>query len=507
MEQHTNTQPSEEKPETGRQFFDWLRSTGIRRAEGGWIGGVFSAVSQRTGWDATLLRGIGVIALILVASPTAMLYGLAWLLVPDQHGRIHAESAVRGQFSAAVVTSGLLAVLGAVNVFTPLNIGGPFAVLINLLVIGAVIWGAYVLISRNGGCGQHQRGEDAEGDGADDRTGGSPAGSSTSGDAGGQGKAPGPRTSSKDGSAEARPRADGRPAWYPKDSASAPDAGAGHSTGAGHGAGAGAGAGTGAGAAPGGTAAASASSASAAHPSSYDYSYQYPAPAPQSPQERAERRRRRMLTWGLILLIVPATAALAIVSGWFGLSTLSVLALGAAALVVLLAFRHMSAAARGRKGNGFALGTAAGVMVVLTVLVPSPGEGSSSSEHYVFGNYTTSSTSTTTAFSNTVMDLRGLSGAPADGSESHHAKVNMAFANTTVVVPDEARVLVNNGHAMGNLDVRTQDGRFNESGIAGADTELGPEDAETEIQLDLNSGFGNVEIYDATTYAEEVEGR
>lgn len=486
MEQHTNTQPSEGKPEAGRQFFDWLRSTGIRRADGGWIGGVFSAISERTGWDATLLRGIGVIALILVASPTAMLYGLAWLLVPDQHGRIHAESAVRGQFNAAVVTSGLLTVLGAVNVFTPLNIGGPFAVLINLLVLAAAAWATYLLVSRSGGCGRHRNSSegaaDEDGSGSDS---GSDSGegpresdadrssaSETSGDAGGPGKAQGPGTSSKGGSAEAHPRADGRPAWFPKDSEPA--------------------------------------YAPATHQHSHDYSRRYPTPTPESPRERAERRRRRMLTWGLVLLIVPATAALAIVSGWFGLSTLSVLALGTAVLVVLLAFRHMIAAARGRKGNGFALGTAAAVMVVLTLLAPSPGDGpgdSTGSEHLVFGNYTTSSTSTTTAFSNTVMDLRGLSGAPADGAENHHAEVNMAFANTTVVVPDEARVLVDNGHAMGNLEVITQDGRFHESGIAGADTELGPEDAETVIRLDLNSGFGTIEIYDATTYAEEVEGR
>lgn len=498
MEQHTDTQPSEEKPETGRQFFDWLRSTGVRRADGGWIGGVFSAVSQRTGWDATLLRGIGVIALILVASPTAMLYGLAWLLVPDQRGRIHAESAMRGQFNGAVVTSGLLAVLGAVNVFTPINIGGPFAILINLLVIGAVAWGVYVFISRNSGRDRHQGGEEADSDdsGADE--------------AGGRGKAQGPATSSKGGSAEATSRADGKPAWYPKDSD--PSSGSGAGQGAAYGAEAGQNAGTrlnagsGCGAEHGGSATASASYPAA----DYQYSYQYPTPASESPQERAERRRRRMLTWGLLLLVIPVTVTLSIVSGWFGLSTLSVLALGAAALVVLLAFRHMISAARGRKGNGFVLGVAASVMVVLTLLAPGPGSStgpSDGSDHFVFGNYSTSGSSTSTAFSNTLVDLRGLDAAPEDGAEVHHAEVNMAFANATVVVPDEARVLVDNGHAMGSLNVRTQDGWFNESGVAGADHELGPEDAESVIELDLNSGFGNVEIYDATTYAEEVEGR
>lgn len=505
MEQHTNTQPSEEKPETGRQFFDWLRSTGVRRADGGWIGGVFSAVSQRTGWDATLLRGIGVIALILVASPTAMLYGLAWLLVPDQRGRIHAESAMRGQFNGAVVTSGLLAVLGAANVFTPINIGGPFAILINLLVIGAVVWGVYVFISRNGGCGRHQDGEDADGAGGD---------GSGADQAGGRGKAQGPATSSKGGSAEAPSRADGKPAWYPKDSE--PSSGSGAGQGAAYGAESGqtAGkwqnAGSGCGAEHGGSAAASASYPAADYQYSYDYSYQYPTPASESPQERAERRRRRMLTWGLLLLVIPVTVALSIVSGWFGLSTLSVLALGTAALVVLLAFRHMISAARGKKGNGFVLGMAASVMVGLTLLAPGPGSStgpSDGSDHFVFGNYSTSGSSTSTAFSNTLVDLRDLDAAPEDGAEVHHAEVNMAFANATVVVPDEARVLVDNGHAMGSLNVRTQDGWFDESGIAGADHELGPEDAESVIELDLNSGFGNVEIYDATTYAEEVEGR
>lgn len=447
MEQHTTSQSSEDKPEAGHQFFDWLRSTGVRRPEGGWIGGVFAGISERTGWDAALLRGLGVVALILFASPAAMLYGLAWLLVPNQHGEIHAQSAVRGQVNGAVLAGGFLAVVGAANVFTPINIAGPFAILVNLVIIGAAAWGTYVLVKN------HRKG------------------SRRSSDDAGSG-------------AESPRREDGRPAWYPKESQPEP-------------------------AAP----AAQASPAQAPARPGYEHGYEAPGrkhssgrrTASEDPGEREERRRRRMVTWGLLLLIIPATAGLALVSGLLGLSTMKVLALGTAALVILLSARHMAAAARGRRGNGFLLACAAVVMVLLTLTAPGPGQSAGSSANHLFGNYTTNESSTNTAFSNTTMDLRHLTPGDQEGITTHHTEVNMAFGNTTVVVPDETRVLISNGHTMGNLTVNLQDESFGQSQMGGADLTVGPEDAENEIALDLNSAFGNIDIYDATTYEHEVE--
>ncbi len=463
MEQHNSSRPSEDGPETGAQFFDWLRSTGVRRPEGGWIGGVFAGVAERTGWDATLLRGLGVVSLILFASPTSMLYGLAWLLLPNQHGEIHAQSALRGQFNGAVLAGGFLAVVGAANVFTPINIAGPFAVLVNLVIIAAAAWGTYVLVRNH----RRNTGDDGERD-----AGGTP------GKGGGPGKGRGARRGpAGQAPSEAPQREDGKPAWYPKDADPQPAA----------------------------SVPAPTSSAPGQEHRQAQAAVRTAPEQEEDPREREERRRRRMVTWGLLLLIVPATVGLAMVSGLFGLSTVTVLALGAAALVILLSARHMVAAARGRRGNGFLLACVTTAMILLTLTAPGQGAGAGSSANHLFGNYTTSESSTNTAFSNTTMDLRHLTPGDQEGITTHHTEVNMAFGNTTVVVPDETRVLINNGHAMGNLNVRTQERQFSESGISGGDAEIGPEDAENEITLDLNSAFGNIDIYDATTYAEEVE--
>lgn len=467
MEQHNNSQPSGGRQETGHQFFDWLRSTGVHRPDGGWIGGVFSGVSERTGWDVNLLRGLGVVALILFPSPTAMLYGLAWLLVPDRHGEIHAQSAIRGQINGAVLAGGFLAVVGAANVFTPINIAGPFAILVNLVIIAAAGWGAYVLV-KNYRKSTHGKKDD--------------------GGTAGTGAAPGRDTPGKDGTPQSSPaqgaaaegtpsgspqREDGKPAWYPKQTE--PQS-------------------------------ATAETGAMTTPRTSSYAgYEAPNSEPEDPREREEQRRRRMVTWGLLLLIVPATVGLAFFSGWLGLSTMTVLSLGTAALVILLAARHMVSAVRGRKGNGFLLACATTAMVLLTLSASGTGQGIGSSANYVFGDYNTSEDSMSTAFSNTTMDLRHLTEGPEDGVSTHHAEVNMAFANTTVVVPDETRVLISNGHAMGSLNVHTQERQFSESGISGGDAEIGPDDAENEIMLDLNSAFGNIDIYDATTYEEEVE--
>lgn len=68
------------KPETGHRFFSWMRSTGLRRPDEGWVGGVFAGLSEKVGWDAALVRGLGVVAFIIFFSPAALLYGLVWIL-------------------------------------------------------------------------------------------------------------------------------------------------------------------------------------------------------------------------------------------------------------------------------------------------------------------------------------------------------------------------------------------------------------------------------------------
>lgn len=456
-----------QKPETGRRFFDWMRTTGLTRPEEGWLGGIFAGISLKVGWDAALVRGLGVVAFIIFFSPAALLYGLAWILIPDREGRIHAQQAVRGDYTSGFIGGAVLAVIGALNIFTPVSVAGPLAVLLNLVILGAVGWLVYVMV-RN-----HRRSSGAAGTGGSAASNG--AGRSTPGrfDASGRGAA---------GKAEAGnskpPRADGRPAWYPKEEAPTP------------------------------TPAAHASSAAPAATPASSVSARTREPRPQcSPREQAARRRRRQLSWGLGMLAVPVIVGLAWLGTIFGFPTMSVAIAATAGLVLLLGLSHITEALRGRPGVPGLLALSTAVMLVL--FAGQNASGFSGGTSYAFGNYETSDAQVHSVFANTTVDLRELddvNGTPA-APVIPEANVNQAFSNTTVIVPDETRVVISNGQALSNLEVATQGDRLERSGISGDDLVIGPEDSEDQIHLELNSAFGNTTIYDSTTYEQEGEQR
>lgn len=453
------------KPETGRRFFSWMRATGLVRPDEGWFGGVFAGLSAKVGWDVALVRGLGVVAFIIFFSPAALLYGLAWVLIPNRSGEIHAEQAVRGDYSSGFVGGALLAIVGALNIFTPISIAGPLAVLVNLVILGAVAWLVYGLIRNNrAGTPKHDAGTGKHGadrHGASGRTGAA-AGKAEAG-------------------ASTPPRADGKPAWYPKEQASAPQTGT--------------------------------AASAAEHGSAHHEAMGAPVGAPRadrapgvSARERAERRRRRQLTWGLALLCLPVIIGLAWFGGGFGLSGVAVALVATAVLVLLLASGHLIAALRGRPGTPGLLAASTAIMLVLFAGQTGTTGFSSGSTH-AFGNYTTAQSEVNSGFSNTTVDLRELAaGEPSDGSiPTEDAHVNNAFSNTTVIVPDDARIVISNGQALSNLEIATGEDRLEQSGISGEDLVLGPEDYEREIRLDLNSAFSSTTIYDDTTYAQEAE--
>jgi len=95
------------------RFFDWWRSTGLRRSEDSWLGGVAGGVAARLGIDPIIVRGAAIVVAIL-GGPILFLYAAAWALIPDQQGRIHLERAIRGVFDPAMVAIGVLAVLTVV---------------------------------------------------------------------------------------------------------------------------------------------------------------------------------------------------------------------------------------------------------------------------------------------------------------------------------------------------------------------------------------------------------
>ncbi|WP_250448254.1 PspC domain-containing protein, partial [Actinotalea sp. C106] len=79
------------------------------RGQDRWVGGVASGVALRLGIDALVVRGVLAVS-VLLGGLGLVLYGLAWVLLPEQHdGRIHLQQLFRGDFDVAV--------LGALGVF------------------------------------------------------------------------------------------------------------------------------------------------------------------------------------------------------------------------------------------------------------------------------------------------------------------------------------------------------------------------------------------------------
>lgn len=450
----------------------------MHRPDEGWIGGVFSGAAVKLGWDAALVRGLGVVIGILLFSPALLLYGLAWILLPDPRGEIHLQEAIRGNYTAGLFGGGALALIGGLNVFTPINIAGPFALLVNLAIIGGIAWLVYVLVKR------HR----SSGDGPDQQ----PYVEYSQESAEGKGRA----------GAASPAEEDGKPAWYPKGPAPSPLPTSSPATGVPP-------------AGPRVTGTGQASTGSV-HPAPSGATASQAAPTRETLAQREERRRRNLVTWGIILLFIPGLAILGWFSGGLGLTTWTVLLLGATFLVALLSAAHIIAALRGKKGRGVMLTFSTIAMLALFaghLNSWGDGHGISAGSTHVFGNYTTSEQTVHSAFSNTTVDLRDLSAAgrtAGDGAgeagqdiPTHHAEVTSAFGNVDVVVPDDARVQIDNGQALSSLSVDMRDTDVSDSGFSGSDRSVGPEDYDLDITLDLNSAFGNVTVYDATTFAEQ----
>ncbi|UNK71557.1 PspC domain-containing protein [Microbacterium sp. H1-D42] len=86
-------------PSGDNRFFSWVAGLGIARSEG-WIGGVAAGIAARLRIDPLIVRGILVVA-TLCGLPLILLYAIAWALLPDAEGRIHARTLVHGHYEPA----------------------------------------------------------------------------------------------------------------------------------------------------------------------------------------------------------------------------------------------------------------------------------------------------------------------------------------------------------------------------------------------------------------------
>ncbi|KQW04757.1 hypothetical protein ASC66_13575 [Leifsonia sp. Root4] len=117
-------------------FFAWLRSLGLQR-QPGWIGGVASGVAARIGIDPIIVRGI-LVVLAIFAAPVLLFYGVAWLLLPDNDGRIHLQRLLNGDPQPALAGIAIFVLLG---LMTPLNAAAQSVVAGNFWTTGGWFWG------------------------------------------------------------------------------------------------------------------------------------------------------------------------------------------------------------------------------------------------------------------------------------------------------------------------------------------------------------------------------
>ncbi|MBG6181607.1 PspC domain-containing protein [Arthrobacter sp. CAN_A1] len=69
------------------KFFDILRSSPIKRAPGGWLGGIASGIALKFNWPVAYVR-IGILLSFLLPFISIPMYGILWLLLPKTDGTI-----------------------------------------------------------------------------------------------------------------------------------------------------------------------------------------------------------------------------------------------------------------------------------------------------------------------------------------------------------------------------------------------------------------------------------
>jgi phage shock protein PspC (stress-responsive transcriptional regulator) len=149
---HTGgTAPDYAVPAPPQNFFNWIRSQGISRGRERWIGGVAGGIANRVGIDPLIVRGIFII-LTLFAGIGILLYGVAWALLPEPDGRIHAQEAGAGRWSAGMTGALITTIIGLPSLgrgFWGWGLNGLPGILWTLFWVGGIIYLVYFLVQRN----------------------------------------------------------------------------------------------------------------------------------------------------------------------------------------------------------------------------------------------------------------------------------------------------------------------------------------------------------------------
>ncbi|WP_198318249.1 PspC domain-containing protein [Arthrobacter sp. YN] len=147
-----NYPPAGTAPATSQEnFFDWIRSQGIRRGPDRWIGGVASGVAHRFGIDPLIVRGIFIV-LAVFAGVGVLLYGIAWALLPEPDGRIHVQEAAAGRWSGGMTGALITTIIGLPSLgrgFWGWGWDGLPGLFWTLFWMGGVFYLIYFLVQRN----------------------------------------------------------------------------------------------------------------------------------------------------------------------------------------------------------------------------------------------------------------------------------------------------------------------------------------------------------------------
>ncbi|MGM7777548.1 PspC domain-containing protein [Arthrobacter sp. KNU-44] len=148
---HSGASPNYAVPAPPQNFFNWIRSQGISRGRDRWVGGVASGIAHRFGVDPLIVRGIFIV-LTLFAGVGMLLYGVAWALLPEPDGRIHAQEAGAGRWSAGMTGALITTIIGLPGLgrgFWGWGWNGVPGILWTLFWVGGTIYLIYFLVQRS----------------------------------------------------------------------------------------------------------------------------------------------------------------------------------------------------------------------------------------------------------------------------------------------------------------------------------------------------------------------
>jgi phage shock protein PspC (stress-responsive transcriptional regulator) len=464
--------PGAPVPLPSNPFFSWFRNLGIPRGQDRWIGGVASGIGHRIGLDPILVRGLFIL-LAVFGGVGVLLYGIAWALLPEPDGRIHAEEAGRSSWTAGMTGAVIFTVLGVFSRpfgwFTN-DWGWGFGGFVWAAIwIGAVAFFVYWLATRNkdaapAGTPLHGTegfppGSPASGPGTSAFTNSAGTTGSTGSTVPAPGGHSGPSHSSGSGL--------GSTPGY----GSTPAAGTGYGLGT-----------------PGGFQGPPRPMYPQPRP------YPQPAPLPPKPGPRGPSGAAIALTLGAAMLAAGAVLGLnALEFVELGLDIVPV-AIASALIVIGIGVVVMGALGR----TSGILGFLAAVGLVLS-LVFSAGMQWTASNFAIASNRTWTSTAAPAAgdgysvvAGNGTVDLRSVSGS---GGSPAVVPVNAVAASVTVIIPDDVPVQVETQMALGNVEYVTPGDSGRQSGVWQPGTYIINDDGGApEIILSVRGVVSSVDI-------------